>query len=102
MPSRVFLRAMERTVTHDHCDAQALLFKRGAVSREPLQALPCRMVSRGRPRTRGLLWFAITVSGNWRRQASVPRMDGWSAREARTDVSSAKLYGLASTPSRSP
>jgi len=34
-------------VTHDHCDAQALLFKRGTVSREPLQALPCRMVSRG-------------------------------------------------------
>jgi len=44
---------MERTVTHDHCDAQALLFKRGTVSRESLQALPCRMVSRGCPRTGG-------------------------------------------------
>src|SRR5450830_422334 len=81
MPSRVFLRAMERTVTHDHCDAQALLFKRGTVSRELLQALPCRMVSRGCPSNRWLLWSAITVSGNWRRQASVPRMDGWSAED---------------------
>src|SRR5450830_1282126 len=53
MPSRVFLRAMERTVTHDHCDAQALLFKRSAVWREPLQAFPCRIVLRGCPRTRG-------------------------------------------------
>src|SRR5450830_1848910 len=33
------------------------------------------------PSNRWLLWSAITVSGNWRRQASVPRMDGWSAED---------------------
>jgi hypothetical protein len=33
------------------------------------------------PLNRWLLWSAITVSGNWRRQASVPRMDGWSAED---------------------